>query len=65
MKICKSTKAIKGCGIAKALSQFPKTEHGHQAVCKKCIADHRRIHDKLLNVDPDAELFKMANVVWR
>jgi len=65
LKVCKSTRTVKGCGVEKPLSGFPKTKHGHQAVCKCCISDHRRRHDREIKIDPEAELFNMANIAWR
>ena len=65
LKICKSTKTVRGCGIEKDINQFPKTKHAHQAVCKQCIAEHRRTKDKIIKIDPEAALFNMANIAWR
>ena len=65
-KICTSTEAVDGCGKEKLITDFPKTKHGRQAVCKKCVAELRRKTDKAeKQISPEAKLFNQANIAWR
>lgn len=65
-KICTSTEAVTGCGKEKLLTDFPKTKHGRQAVCKDCVAEARRNKDKAeKRISPETKLFNQVNIAWR
>jgi len=65
-KICTSTEAVIGCNKEKLLTDFPKTKHGRQAVCKDCVAELRRNKDKIeKQISPETKLFNQANIAWR
>lgn len=60
-KICMSTKAIPGCGEYKDINLFPKTKHGHQAVCKECVAKARKAQHRGTALTEEARIFETAN----
>jgi len=65
-KICTSTEAVTGCGKEKPITDFPKTKHGRQAVCKDCVAELRRNKDKIeKQTSPEAKLHNELNRIWR
>ena len=65
-KTCTSTEAVTGCGKEKPITDFPKTKHGRQAVCKKCVVEHRRKNDKAeKEISPEAILYNELNLMWR
>jgi len=65
-KICTSTEAVTGCNKEKLLTDFPKTKHGRQAICKDCVAEVRRNKDKVeKQISPETKLFNEINRIWR
>lgn len=65
-KICTSTSTVIGCDREKIITDFPKTKHGRQAVCKKCVVEHRKNKDKAEKcISPETKLFNQANIAWR
>ena len=65
-KVCKSTKAVTGCGKTKLITDFPKTKNGHQSCCKLCVTEKRRVKDKAeKETSPETKLFNQANIAWR
>jgi len=64
--VCKSTKAVTGCGKTKLITDFPKTKNGHQSCCKLCVTEKRRVKDKAeKQISPEAKLYNDLNKIWR
>ena len=65
-KICTSTAAVIGCDREKIITDFPKTKHGRQAVCKKCVVEHIKNRDKAAKeTSPETKLYSKLNEIWR